>query len=346
MSDISTFIRRGQNDSEAINKLQALITPLAFPDPEEAANKERVILSNPVRKRTLTAFTGLDITDVSTASRDRTSTAITLDVDDQTPTIFPVSPTLSGTLDLLTNKKYGAGATFNGTQYISIPDDAQMDLSLPYFTMAFWFKATSEGKLTIYNKTTGASDGLRIQLNGNITEDFSTASGDFNATDFQLGTTTESVDVYISDGSNTVNESITLTDLYDGNWHSIVIISTDSVTDFCSACGDFNTADFNITSSPVITVYYDKVSTGTIDHSIITGDLSNSEDAIIGAEDTSLTNPLVGVLALLEYQASNWNSTQVDSYHDDAHIHVTDQKCAFHFTGNDSSESGVQAIIG
>jgi len=371
MSDVSTFIRRGQNGQESINKLQALITPLAFPDPEEAANKERVILSNPVRKRTLTAFTGLDITDSSTASRDRTSTAITLDVDDQTPTTFPVSPTLSGTLDLLTNKKYGAGATFNGTQYISIPDDNQLDLTLPYFTMAFWFKGDgSQGTQTIWSKgnlnsnedfcaactdwdtgdfsttpETAIDAGLQVQLIGDSAQDYESTSSDFDVSFLQT-TTSPAIKVVISDGSNFVEDTVSVSDIYDGSWHSIVIISQDSVEDYCSACTDFDTGDFSTGATPVLTIYVDKVSKGTIDHSSVTGDLSNTSDAIIGAEDTSLSNPLLGTLALLEYQGTNWSTTDVDSYHDDAHIKVNDQKCAFHFTGNDSSESGVQAIIG
>jgi hypothetical protein len=344
MSDVSTFVRRGHTDAEAINKLLALITPLAFPDPEESSLKERVILHTPVRLRTNSVQAGLDIMSVNSKTRDRISSSITLLPDTPTPSAFPVSETVVGTLDMITNKKFGAGATFNATQYISIPDDNIMDLSLPYFTMAFWFKSTDQGISTIYNKTTGSSDGLRVQVSGNTVEDFSTASGDFEATDFQLGTTTEQISIYISDGSNTVNESITLTDLFDGNWHSIVIISTDSITDFCSVCGDFEATDFNIVSSPEIRVYYDKSSAGTIDHSALTGDLSNSEDAIIGAEDISLTNPLTGALALFEYQATDWDTDDVDDFNDDARIRVAGQKVAFHFTGNDTGQTTLETI--
>jgi hypothetical protein len=67
MSDVSSFIRRNQSDTETINKLQALITPLAFPDPEADSLQERIILSSPKRLRTLTHAEGLDITGVDTS---------------------------------------------------------------------------------------------------------------------------------------------------------------------------------------------------------------------------------------------------------------------------------------
>lgn len=89
----------------------------------------------------------------------------------------------------------------------------------------------------------------------------------------------------------------------------------------------------------------DKVSQGTIDHSTITGDLSNTESAIIGASDTSLTNPLVANLALFEYQGTNWDSTDISDFHDNARIRVANQKVAFHFIGNDSTEDTLANVI-
>ena len=370
MSDVSTFVRRGHTDAEAINKLLALITPLAFPDPEESSLKERVILHTPVRLRTNSVQAGLDIMSVNSKTRDRISSSITLLPDTPTPSAFPVSETVVGTLDLLTNKKYGAGATFNKTQYISIPDDNQLDLSLPYFTMAFWYKGngTDEGRQTIWSKgefgqgldfcqactdfhtsdflstpDTAVDAGLQVQLQGDVDADFETASSDFDTNSFQTTSTNERIHIVISDGTNFVEGTMDLLNLYDGNWHSIVIVSQDSISDFCVACTDFSD-DFQQVSTPVLTVYYDKVSAGTIDHSSVTGDLSNSEDAILGAENTSLDNPLNGTLALFEYQETNWTTDDIDSYHDDARIRVTGQKASFYFTGNDSSESTLETI--
>ena len=367
MSDVSSFVRRGQSDSETINKLQALITPLAFADPEADSLKERVILSNPIRKRTLTSLTGLDITNSSTATRDRFGSSITILPDTSTPTAFPVTPSLTGTLTF-PNKINGAGALFTGTQYISIPDDNQLDLTLPFFTVAFWFKSdgTNEGTQTIYSKgefdinrdyclTCGDYDtddystgvdtstvpGLEVSVEANSVADF---DSDFDAS-HDTTTTAERVRVIISDGTNLVDDTVDTTNLFDGSWHSVIIVSTDSISDYCSACTDFDTDDYNIIPTPIITVYMDKVSQGTIDHSTITGDLSNTEPAILGAADTSLTNPLVANLALFEYQGTNWDSTDITDFHDNARIRVTNQKAAFHFIGNDSTEDTLANVI-
>ena len=132
MSDVSNFVRRnGSADRSEINKILSVINPLAFPEPEAEAVKERIILSPTIRKRTLTSATGLDITKSSTATRDRLSSSITLLPDTYTPTAFPVLPLLYGTLTF-NQEKYGAGATFTGSQYIEIPDDNQFDFCLLY----------------------------------------------------------------------------------------------------------------------------------------------------------------------------------------------------------------------
>ena len=361
MSDVSSFVRRGQSDSETINKLQALITPLAFAEPEADSLKERVILSNPIRKRTNTSVTGLDITTSSTATRDRFGSHITILPDTSTPTAFPVTPTLTGTLTF-PNKKNGGGALFTGSQYISIPDDNQLDLTLPYFTVAFWFKSdgTNEGTQTIYSKgvfdssrdycsactdfdtddydTTEAvpiTAGLQVQVEASNDKDYCDTCSDFDIS-YDNTVVPERIRVIISDGTNLVNGTVSTTNLFDANWHSIIIVSTDSVSDYCSACTDFS-SDYNTISNPLITIYMDKVSQGTIDHSSITGDLSNTEDAIIGASTTSLIDPLIANLALFEYQGTNWDSTDITDFHDNARIRVASQKVAFHFIGNDAT---------
>jgi hypothetical protein len=363
MSDVSNFVRRnGSADRSEINKILSVINPLAFPEPEAEAVKERIILSPTIRKRTLTSATGLDITKSSTATRDRLSSSITLLPDTYTPTAFPVLPLLYGTLTF-NQEKYGAGATFTGTEYISIPDDNQFDLSLPYFTIAFWFKANGvdEGSQVIWSKggfgfgpdfcascnnfdtddysttdDTSNDPGLQIRLEANVNEDFCSACNDFDSS-FDTTSGIEKVRIIISDGTTLVDETLNATNLFDGNWHSIVIVSTDTVPDFCSACADFDTDDYNVVANPVMEVYMDKVSLGTVDHSGITGDLSNAENAYLGAEGASLYYPLKGSLALFEYQGTFWSTSDIAAYHDDARIRVANQKAAFHFIGNDAT---------
>jgi len=359
MSDVSSFIRRGHSNSETINKLQAIITPLAFADPEADSLKERIILSSPRRLRTLTASTGLDITTSSTATRKRTSTSLTIIPDTSSPSTFPVSPSTVGTLDFDIAKKYGAGARFDGTQYITIPDNNQFDLSLPYFTMAFWFKTTNGGTQTIYNKSnfnfdqdfcsvcadfsddyntepdTTTEPGLQIRFESNKERDFCNTCTDFDGS-YSTSTFNDRIRVVISDGTNLLDSTVDTGDISDGNWHSIVLVSQDSISDYCTSCTDYSD-DYATVSSPVITVYVDKVSKGTMDHSSITGDLSNSQNVIIGAENTSFHNPFIGDLAIFEYDATNWTTANITSYHDDGRINVTSQKLAFYLVGNDST---------
>ena len=363
MSDISNFLRRnGSADRSEINKILSVINPLAFPEPEAEAVKERIILAPKVRKRTISFLSNDDILTSASNTRDRLSSSITILPDTISPTAFPVSETLNGTLTF-NQEKYGAGATFTGTQYIEIPDDNQFDLTLPYFTMAFWFKAnaTNQGSQVIWNKGKLVADrdfcstclnfdiddyltspestvdpGLQVKLEANIDEDHCSACGDFDSS-FDTSTLTERITIVISDGTNTIDQSVNATNLFDGNWHSIVIVSTDTVSDYCSACTDFDTDDYSVIGTPLITVYMDKVSLGTIDHSSITGDLSNSENAYLGALNSSLEYPVLGSLALFEYQGTNWSTSDISAYHDDARIRVINQKIAFHFIGNDSS---------
>lgn len=369
MSDVSTFVKRGQSDTEKINKLQTLITPIAFGEPEIDGDKERIILSTPLHEKVQTVSTTDSIV-TGSETRDRFSNSITLLPDTSTPSAFPVTPTVTGTLTFTpSGQKFGAGATFSGTQYIEIPDDNQLDLTLPIFTMAFWFKSngTDEGKQIVWSKgsfvfdrdfclgcgdwdtddysivgDTTATAGLQVRLEANTVEDHCSACGDFDAT-YNAVSAVEEVRIIISDGTNTVDQSLSASNLFDGNWHSIIIISDDSVSDYCSSCGDYNT-DYIGATTPVITVYMDKVSIGTIDHSSISGDLSNALSAYIGTGSTGLEDPLKGNLALFEYQGTNWTTSDVDAYHDDARIRVTSQKAAFHFTGNSTEETTLANI--
>ena len=178
------------------------------------------------------------------------------------------------------------------------------------------------------------TSGLQIRVQGNISQDHCSACTDFDAS-FDTSTLVEQVRVIISDGINLVDSTVNTTNIFDGNWHSIVIISTDSVSDYCSACTDFSD-DYSAVSTPLITVYMDKVSMGTIDHSTVTGSLENANTAYIGINE-ELENPLKGSLAIFEYQGTNWTTTDVDSFHDSGRIRVGSQKAAFHFIGNDSS---------
>ena len=340
MSDISTFVKRGHNDHEAINKLQALITPIAFPEPEESSQKERVILSSPVRLRTNTSSTGTDITTTNSQTRDRFSNSYTVIPDTSTKTAYPVSNTTTGTLTYPSTSiiKGGAGTEFTGSQYITIPDNSALESDLPIGIM-FTFKSNGiEGALAVYCKkdeSTSTNAGVYVELLRNSVADFN--GSNFDTGDFNSTTQDSAVRVHVSDGSNEVDATITTaTDLFDGNTHTVVINIANTNPDFDS--GDFDNDDFYIANSPkTVEVFVDKVSEGTADTSSITGSLTNARDAYFGGRDNggTIDSKLQGYVALFEIQNTTFSTSQINAYHDDNRIYVNNQLNAIHFAGSE-----------
>lgn len=341
MSDISTFVKRGHNDHEAINKLQALITPIAFPEPEESSQKERVILSSPVRLRTNTSSTGTDITTTNSQTRDRFSNSYTVIPDTSTKTAYPVSNTTTGTLTYPSTSiiKGGAGTEFTGSQYITIPDNSALESDLP-LGIAFTFKTNgTDGSLAVYCKkdeSTSTNAGIYVELLRNTVADFDQTGPNFDSGDFNTTTQTSAVRVHLADGTNEVDATITTaTDLFDGSVHTVIINVSDVVPDFDS--GDFDNTDFATSSSQTIEVFVDKVSEGTADISSITGSILNSRSAYFGGRDNGGTIDLLlqGYVALFEIQNSLYSTTHINAYNDDDRIYVTNQLNALHFAGTD-----------
>jgi hypothetical protein len=342
MSDISTFVKRGHNDHEAINKLQALITPIAFPEPEESSQKERVILSSPVRLRTLTSSTGTDITTTNSETKDRFSNSYTVVPDTSSKTAYPVSNTTTGTLTFNSSSqiKGGAGVEFTGSQYITIPDNAALESDLPIGIM-FTFKSNgTEGVLAVYCKkdeSTSTNAGVYVELLRNSVADFDQTGPNFDSGDFNTTTQASAVRVHVADGTNEVDATITTaTDLFDGSVHTVVINIANTNPDFDS--GDFDNDDFYIANSPkTVEVFVDKVSEGTADTSSITGSLANARDAYFGGRDngSGVDSKLQGYVALFEIQNSTYNTTAINAYNDDNRIYVTNQLNALHFAGTE-----------
>ena len=343
MSDISTFVKRSGTDTESINKLQALITPLAFPDPESDTLSERIILATTVRKRVSSSLQGLDITTVNTSTRDRLGNSYTVIPDTSSPTAYPVTNVVTGTLtfgetDLI---KGGAGAHFTGTQYINIPDNSNLESELP-LCVAFTFKSDgTQGSLGIYCKkdeSTSTNAGIYVELLKNSVADFDQTGPNFDSGDFNTTTQDSAVRVHIADGTNEVDAIITTaTDLFDGSVHTIIINISDPIADFDS--GDFDNTDFAATSNQSIEVFVDKVSEGTSDISTITGNIVNSRDAYVGGRDNggSIDSKLRGYIALLEVQNYNFTTSDITDYHDNDRVVVNNQLNAIHFCGDESS---------
>ena len=365
MSDISNFIRRsGNTDRDEINKLLSIMNPLVFPEAENAGLKERIIFSNGKKKRTNTSSVGTDITKTSSNPRSRYSSSITIITDSATTTAPTYTATLSGTLTFPSSKKNGAGATFTGSQYYTLTDTGDsLDLTTGSLGMLFWFKSngTSQGEQTIYSKRLGdlirdysassgdfdtnnyftspnpTNPGVTISLVGDTAQDHCSSCTDFDTNDFVTTTSNSGVRIIMADGSNSIDQSITsATNIFDQNWHSIVINASDIVSDYCSSCTDFDTDDFSIVASPNIEVFLDTVSLGTVSHSTITGTLGNSQSAYFGATDNggTLENFIQGTIALWEFQSGVFSTTAITDYHSKARIRSNSQKAALHFIGN------------
>lgn len=347
MSDISTFVRRNGTNTETINKLQALITPLAFPDPEADTLSERIIRSKAIRKRTISSLNGLDITASNTDTRDRISNSYTVVPDTSTPTVYPVTNVLTGTLSFGETEliKGGCGTEFTGTQYITIPHNTTLESDLPV-GIKFTFKSNgTEGSLGVYCKkdeSTSTSAGIYVELLRNSVADFNATN--FDSGDFNQTTQASAVRVHVADGTNEVDATITTaTDLFDGSTHTIVINIADPVPDFDS--GDFENTDFAVSSNQTIEVFVDKISEGTADISTITGSILNTRDAYFGARDNggTIDNRLRGYIALFEKQNHNFTTSEIADYHDKDRVSVTNQLNALHFCG--SEESSVLANL-
>jgi hypothetical protein len=362
MSDVSSFIRRGQSDTETINKLQALITPLAFPDPEADSLQERIILSSPKRLRTLTHAEGLDITRVDTSTRDRISNSYSVVSDTASPVLYPVTNVTTGTITFGETSiiKGGCGALFDGSQYITIPDNSTLQSELPIGLM-FTFKSSGvQGSQAIYCKkdesidadfyeynfnvtdfdrsTTAIGSGIYVEVLKNDTADFDQVSSDFDTTDFNSTTQVSAVRVHIADGTNEVDFIQPSTvDLFDGNTHTIAVNISNAAPDFDAT--DFEATDFDFNTNQTIEVWVDKVSRGSTSIASITGSLLNSRSAYFGARDIagSVDSKLRGYVALFEVQNGLFSQSQINSYHDDDRLSVTNQLNAIHFCGDEST---------
>lgn len=362
MSDVSSFIRRGQSDTETINKLQALVTPLAFPDPEADSLKERVILASPKRLRTLTHAEGLDITRVDNNTRDRISNSYSIVSDTASPVSYPVTNVTTGTITFGENSiiKGGCGALFDGSQYITIPDNSTLQSELPIGLM-FTFKSIGTGgSQAIYCKknesidadfyeynfnntdfdrsTTSIGSGIYVEVLKNDTADFDQVSSDFDTTDFNSTTQVSAVRVHIADGTNEVDFTQPSTvDLFDGNTHTIAVNISNAAPDFNAT--DFEATDFDFNTNQTIEVWVDKVSRGSTSISSITGSILNSRSAYFGGRDIggSIDSKLRGYVALFEVQNGLFSQSQINSYHDDDRLSVTNQLNAIHFCGDESA---------
>lgn len=128
--------------------------------------------------------------------------------------LYPLVHTTTGTITFpittssIFDTKFGCRADFSGSQYISVADDAYMDMGSGKMSFAVWVKFTGSGTYGLFCKRNIAN----------------TTNAGFECW-ISTGTT---VNMRIADGTNTALLSIAVTGLNDGNWHSICINVSDS----------------------------------------------------------------------------------------------------------------------
>lgn len=359
--DINNYIRRiGNQDRNDINRILEALQEIN-PSVEQDAIKEKIALSPEVRERTTSVITGSSASDSPQRTRDDMS--FTRYFTSQ-PT-YPLTHTTTGTLSFPgTSAKYGGRAVFDGTQYITIDNHSQIDLTTDVDAgLIFWFKSENNtlGTMGIYSKKDYASDanaGFEVYISGNPVPDY--YSDDYESTNFDQTTDVEKINVKIGDGSTSVLLSPTATDIFDGNWHSICINinKNNPVQDFDST--NYESTNYEDgTTTPNVEIFLDKVSLGSTTTSLST--ITNSLDALIGARQSSVvdvdydtsnydssdynasnvtvSDKLVGSLAYMFYKDKPFSSSEITTYHDNARVGTDNEKTSLHFVLNETVNS-------
>lgn len=144
---IANYIRRTKGeDREDINRLLGVMSDIFYPEPEDGAVNERIVLS--VENRVRTISTSAAILDVSEdEDRDRYAVDPVLKQIPSAVSSYPLIHSTTGTLTPLktTNTKYGCGMSTDGSSYITISDDARLDDITTDLTIAVFLKLKANG---------------------------------------------------------------------------------------------------------------------------------------------------------------------------------------------------------
>ncbi len=359
--DINNYIKRvGNQDRSDINKILEALQEIN-PSIEQDALKEKIALSPEVREQTTSVITGASAT--HSPKRTKEQKMFTRYFTSQ-PT-YPLTHTTEGTLSFPgTSTKYGGRAVFDGSQYITIGHNAQIDLTTDVDAgLIFWFKSeiSTLGTMGIFSKKDSATDanpGFETYFSGNPNPDY--YSDDFDSTQFDQTVEPEKINVKLGDGSSSVTLSKESASMFDGNWHSICvnINKNNPVEDFHA--DNFDTDDFNnVLDTPSVELFLDKTSIGST--SISLGSLTNSLDAIIGARQRSVVDEdydttqfdssnynnslstnetkLIGSLAYMFYRGKPFSSSEITAFHDNARIGTDNEKTSLHFVFNETPNS-------
>ncbi|MBI5697303.1 MAG: hypothetical protein HZC29_02140 [Thaumarchaeota archaeon] len=193
------------------------------------------------------------------------------------PHLYQLTHTLTGTPTFPNDnvKQISGVVSLDGTQYITTTHHTDLNMGSGSFGFAFWIKKTSTGTYGIICKrdiqnTTNA--GIEYWINGTT------------------------INIRISDGSNTALLSVTFANLNDGNWHSVIA---------------------NIPNSGNLEIFVDKVSQGTQARGSV-GSVNNTRNCYEWARDNNgvLQDKFNGKLKWFVWKAEIWTSQQITDFHD------------------------------
>ena len=293
--DINNYLRVGKSlDRQTLNKILEALQNLNE-EVEQDALKEKIAFAPEVRERLISKKTGADTSTSETRDRDDFQFTLT----PGTKTTYPVTNATTGTIEMLkTGLKYGAGATFDGSSYITIPHNSAFDITEGSFGMIFWFKSTSSGGCVYsksnvtdgdfhstqfdtddYNTVAGAESGLEVIINPAQADNFD--SDDFLTDNYQVAAVNNVVFAELEDGVDTISfAQTTSTNMFDGNWHSICVNSRILLPDYHA--DDYLADDYEtvISGSELVEIFVDKVSIGSTSASAVI-DMSTTANARI-----------------------------------------------------------------
>ena len=347
--DINNYLRVGKSlDRQTLNKILEALQNLNE-EVEQDALKEKIAFAPEVRERLISKKTGVDqkLSEVK-------------DIDDfqftltpGTKTAYPVTNATTGTIEMLkTGLKYGAGATFDGSSYITIPHNSAFDIDEGSFGMIFWFKSTTTGgciysKSSIssadyqakdfnddYNKLAEAEAGLEVIIDPQQTDNYN--STDYLADDHSTTTVNNGIFVQLEDGVDTISlNQLTSTNMFDGQWHSICVNSRILLPDYHA--DDYHADDYETveSGSELVEIFLDKVSIGSTSSSAV-ADMSNIANCKIGA-DKSNERFLIASIAHWFLESQPLTSAEITDFHDKGRMTTKNQINAIQFIGNEGT---------
>lgn len=260
---------------DTISKILSTVHNRTIPEVKNTALKRWIIYA-PLIKRLDQTITigGVDVEKAETKGNFVTNAYFRYIPNN--PHLYQLSHTLTGTPTFLTEnvKHIAGGVSLDGSQYITTTHHADLDMGSGSFGIAFWVKKTTTGTYGIVCKrnivnTTNA--GFEVWLDG------------------------ATINVRISDGTNTTLLSVIFSNLNNGQWHSVII---------------------NIPNTGNLEIFVDGISQGTQTRGSV-GSVNNTRDCYEWARDNNGTvqDKFSGRLKWFVWKKEIWTTQQITDFH-------------------------------